>query len=459
MIKFPEDFYFGSGSSSTQIEGAHNEDGKGQNIWDYWFETEKHRFYEEIGTHTTSNFYRDYKSDIKLLKETGHNSFRFSISWSRLFKNGYGELNLKGVEFYNNVIDELLKNNITPFVNLYHFDMPMELQKIGGWENRKVSVYFSQYAETCFRLFSDRVKNWFTFNEPIVHVECGYYLGYHYPCKFDIKACVQVAYHTILASAMAIKKFREIPNNNGKIGIVLNLSPCYERSNNKWDVKAARIADLFSNRSFLDPSVKGEFPKELVDIIKKHDLIPDYTKEDLEIIKNNKVDVLGVNYYQPRRICAKANKPNDESPFTPEYYYDYYDMPGKVMNPYRGWEIYPKGIYDIAINIKENYNNIQWMITENGMGVQDEERFLVNGIIEDDYRIDFYKKHLTWLNKAINEGANCKGYHVWTFIDNWSWLNTYKNRYGLVSLNLKTGEKKIKKSGKWFKELLKNNGF
>ena len=458
MIRFPQDFYFGSASSATQSEGAFDRDGKGENIWDYWFKTEEHRFHNGVGTKDTSTFYDNYKNDIKLMKETGHNSFRMSISWSRMFKNGYGEVNPKAVEFYNNVIDELLRNDITPFVNLFHFDMPIELQKIGGWENIKTVEYYADFAKTCFELFGDRVKHWFTFNEPMVHVECGYYLGFHYPCKFDAKGAVQVAYHTALASALATKNFKEV-GKGGKIGIIINLSPCYPRSENEWDLKSARIADLFANKSFLDPAVKGEFAEELVEIIKKHDLMPEYTSEDLNIIKENTVDFLGVNYYQPRRVCARANKPNDEAPFVPEYYYDHYDMPGKVMNPYRGWEIYPKGIYDIAVNIKENYNNIEWMITENGMGVEGEDRFLVDGVIEDYYRIEFYQNHLTWLNKAMLEGANCKGYHVWTFVDNWSWLNAYKNRYGLVSLNIETGERTIKKSGRWFKELSENKGF
>ena len=458
MIKFSEDFYFGSASSATQSEGAIDRDGKGENIWDYWFKTEGHRFHNGVGTDNPLSFYDNFKNDIKLMKETGHNSFRMSINWSRMFEKGYGTVNEKAVEFYNNVIDELINNGIEPFVNLFHFDMPMELQKIGGWENKKVAHYYADYAKTCFQLFGDRVKRWFTFNEPMVHVECGYYLGFHYPCKFDSKAAVQVAYHTALASALAIKNYKEV-RDNGKIGIVINLSPCYPRSENKWDLKAARIADLFANKSFLDPSLKGEFPKELVEIIKKHDLMPEYEEEDLKIIKENTVDFLGVNYYQPRRVCAKANKPNDEAPFIPEYYYDHYDMPGKIMNPYRGWEIYPKGIYDIAKNIKDNYGNIEWMISENGMGVEGEERFLVDGVIEDDYRINFYKDHLTWLNKAILEGSNCIGYHVWTFVDNWSWLNAYKNRYGLVSLNLETGDRTIKRSGMWFKELSDNKGF
>lgn len=458
MIKFPDNFYFGSATSATQCEGAYNRDGKGLNIWDLWSNTEPNRFFNGVLSYDTSTFYDNYKEDIKLLKEIGHNSFRTSISWSRLFPNGYGEINKKAVEFYRNVFEELKKNDMEPFVNLYHFDMPASLQEIGGWENYNVTEYYKEYAKTCFELFGDIIKRWFTFNEPIVHVECGYLNCYHYPCKVDPKAAVQVAYHTALASAKAIREYHKL-NQGGKIGIVLNLTPAYPRSDNPADVKAARIAELFANKSFLDPSVKGEYDSELIDMIKEHNIMPKYTDEDLNIIKENTVDFLGVNYYQPIRVCARRSMPNPEAPFTPDYYYDNFEMPGRKMNPYRGWEIYPKGIYDIAINIKNNYGNIEWMITENGMGVENEERFKVNGRIEDDYRIDFYKDHLTWLHKGIEEGSNCIGYHVWTGIDNWSWLNAYKNRYGLVELDLKTQKRTIKKSGEWFKELSKNKGF
>lgn len=458
MIRFPDNFYFGSATSATQCEGAYNKDGKGLNIWDLWSDKEPNRFFNGVLSYDTSTFYDNYKDDIKLLKDIGHNSFRTSISWSRLFPKGYGEINKKAVEFYRNVFEELKKNDMEPFVNLYHFDMPASLQEIGGWENYNVTEYYKEYAKTCFELFGDIVKRWFTFNEPIVHVECGYLNCYHYPCKVDPKAAVQVAYHTALASAKAIREYHKL-NQSGKIGIVLNLTPAYPRSDNPADVKAARIAELFANKSFLDPSVKGEYDSELIDMIKEHNIMPKYTDEDLNIIKENTVDFLGVNYYQPIRVCARRSMPNPEAPFMPDYYYDNFEMPGRKMNPYRGWEIYPKGIYDIAINIKNNYGNIEWMITENGMGVENEERFKINGRIEDDYRIDFYKDHLTWLHKGIEEGSNCIGYHVWTGIDNWSWLNAYKNRYGLVELDLKTQKRTVKKSGEWFKELSKNKGF
>ncbi|MFB3161946.1 glycoside hydrolase family 1 protein [Neobacillus sp. 179-J 1A1 HS] len=457
---FPEGFWWGSAASATQTEGAADVDGKGKNIWDYWYEIEPNRFFDGVGPANTSQFYYKYQEDIKLMKEIGHNSFRMSISWSRLIPKGTGEVNPKAIEFYNNVINEFINNGIEPFVGLFHFDMPMELQKIGGWESREVVAAYEAFAKTCFELFGDRVKKWFTHNEPIVPVEGGYLYDFHYPNVVDFKKAVQVGYHTMLSSAKAIKAYREL-KQDGKIGIVLNLTPSYPRSQNPADIKASVIADAFFNRSFLDPSVKGEFPQELLQILKEEGLMPVIEDGDLDIIKNNTVDILGVNYYQPRRVKAKENLPNPEAPFMPERFFDNNVMPGRKMNPHRGWEIYEKGIYDILINLKENYGNIECFISENGMGVEGEEKFRDgNGIIQDDYRIEFIREHLKWVSKAIEEGSNVKGYHLWTFMDNWSWTNAYKNRYGFVSVNLnKDGERTIKKSGHWFKTVSDNNGF
>lgn len=457
MIQFPEGFYFGSATSATQSEGAAAQHGKGENIWDYWFATEPQRFHNQIGPQITSSFYEHYKEDIRLLKEAGHNSSRISISWSRMFPDGDGEVNQEAVEFYHSVIDEFHKHDIEVMINLFHFDMPMAMQRIGGWESDRVVEAYVKFAKTCFHLYGDKVQRWFTFNEPIVHVECGYLNGFHYPAKHDMKAAVQVAYHTALASALAIREFHT--RCRGKIGMIINLTPNYPRSDSPEDLKAARIAELFSSKCFLDPAVKGTYPQELIDIIQAYDMMPKYTKEELEIIQENTIDFLGVNYYQPIRVCAKETPVDPSAMMTPETFYDLYDMPGKRINPYRGWEIYPKGIYDIASLIKEDYGNIEWMVTENGMGVENEERFIENGRIEDDYRIDFYKEHLEWLHKGIHEGSNCIGYHVWTGVDCWSWLNSYKNRYGLISLDLKTQKRTMKKSGFWFRELAEKRGF
>src|SRR5699024_4673737 len=208
----------------------------------------------------TSDFYEKFKADIERMKAINLNSFRTSISWSRLLPDGEN-VNEQAVHFYNEVIGELLKHNIEPIINLFHFDMPMHFQEKGGWESREVVEAFNYYAKTAFDLFGDRVKKWTTFNEPIVPVEAGYLNHLHYPCVVDMKRAVVVAYHSMLASAKVIKSYREA-KHDGEIGIILNLTPSYPRSESEGDVKAAHIADLFFNRSFLDPSVLGEYPAD-----------------------------------------------------------------------------------------------------------------------------------------------------------------------------------------------------
>ncbi|GAA0069329.1 glycoside hydrolase family 1 protein [Clostridium sardiniense] len=460
-VKFPENFWWGAATSGPQSEGDFNKLNK--NIFDYWCEIEPDIFYDKIGPKVASNFYNDYKEDISKIASIGLNSFRTSIQWTRLIKDfESGELDEDGVRFYNNVIDECIKNNVELVMNLHHFDLPIELyEKYGGWESKYVVDLFVLYAKKAFELFADRVKYWTTFNEPIVIVEGQYLYQFHYPKIIDGKKAVQVAFNLNLASAKAIKTFKELgyDKHGGKIGTILNLTPAYPRSEEKEDLKAAEFAENFFNRLFLDPAVKGTFPNELVEILKGDNVIWDSTEEEELVIKNNTVDFLGVNYYQPSRIKSKESS-FDNTKWMPDNYFDRYDMPGKRMNPYRGWEIYPKCMYDIAINIRDNYNNIPWYISENGMGVKGEEQYIdSDGMINDDYRIDFIQEHLYYLNKGINEGSNCFGYHLWTPIDCWSWCNAYRNRYGYIALDLETGKKTIKKSGYWIKDVSNKNGF
>lgn len=459
--RFPENFWWGSAISGPQTEGRVAGDGKGDNIWDYWYQEDPTKFFNQVGPEETSSVYTHYKEDIQLMKATGHNSMRTSIQWSRLFPEGRGEINPQAVEFYNDYINELIANDIEPFINLYHFDMPLALQEIGGWESKEVVEAYVEYAKTCFELFGDRVKKWFTHNEPIVPVEGGYLYQFHYPAVVDMKRAVQVAYHENLASAKAIKVYHDL-NLDGEIGIILNLTPSYPRNeNDPEDVKAARLADAFFNRSFLDPAIKGQFPEDLVELLTELDYLPDYTDEELAIIRENTIDLLGINYYQPRRIMKKESTERLSDKPMPDDYFDNYIWPERKMNPYRGWEIYEKGIYDCLINVRDNYGNIPCFISENGMGVEGEERFRNDdGMIEDDYRIDFLKDHLAYVHKAIEEGCNVKGYHLWTCMDNWSWMNAYKNRYGLIAIDLDHNKKRtIKKSGYWFKEVSDQNGF
>lgn len=458
FLKFPDNFWWGSASSAAQSEGASSRDGKSPTIWDHWFNAEPNRFYQGVGPEDASTFYDHYVSDIKLMRQLKHNSFRTSISWARLIPDGVGEVNPKAVAFYSDMIDQLIEAGIEPFICLFHFDMPMVMQEQGGWENRKVVEAFQRYAQTCFELFGDRVKHWFTFNEPIVVVEQGYLYDAHYPNVVDFNRAAQVAYHIVIAHAKAVQAYRSL-QLSGQIGIVLNLTPSYPRSQQPSDLKAARIADLLFNRSFLDPAVLGHYPAELSQLLSDYGVRVETQAEDAALLADSKIDQLGVNYYMPRRVKARLSAVNPEGPLLPEWFFEPYEMPGRMMNPYRGWEIYAKGVYDLLVNLKAHYGNIPCFISENGMGVENEERFEHHGQIQDDYRIDFIKDHLSWVHRAIEEGVNCQGYHLWTFIDCWSWCNAYKNRYGYVALDLATQERRVKKSGEWIAQVASEHGF
>lgn len=461
MIKdyrFPAGFLWGSSTSGPQSEGIEAGDGKGMSNWDYWYSIEPERFHGQIGPEQTSTFYKNFAQDVDLLVETGHTVFRTSIQWSRLIPQGRGEINQPAVNFYRQVFQAIRERGIQLYVNLYHFDLPYALQEEGGWESKEIVWAYEAYARTCFQLFDDLVDRWITFNEPIVPVECGYLGTCHYPAKVDAKAAVAVAYHTQLASALAVQACHA-HNPDKKIAIVLNLTPAYAKSQDPADQKAARIAELFQTRSFLDPSLQGSYPDELLDLLEEYGLQPQVTDEELEVIARNTVDFLGVNYYQPLRVQAPSLTYQEGDQLLPDHFFAPYDLPGKKINPHRGWEIYAQGLYDIALNLRDNYGNPEWLVTENGMGVEGEETFRDQGRIQDDYRIDFIKGHLKELHRGIEAGSNCKGYMMWTFIDCWSWLNAYKNRYGFVELDYESQERRLKKSGLWFKDVSRRNGF
>ena len=460
QLTFPADFWWGSAWSAEQAEGR-GETGKAETVWERWYKEQPTRFYQRISSAVTTDHIHRYKEDVQLMKQTGHNSFRVSISWARMFpQGGKGAVNPKAIAFYRDLFTEMNQNGIKVFANLYHFDMPADLQDIGGWESREVVEAYVNFADACFENFGDLVFHWFTFNEPLGPILGSYLEDFHYPNLIDFKRGAQAAFFTVLAHAQAIQKHRE-HHLSSKIGVILNLSPTFPRSSNPADVKAAEIADLFYTRSFLDPMVKGIFPEKLVELLREYEQLPEeVTSADLQTIKDNTAQILGLNYYEPRRVKARLTAINQDGPFLPEWFFENHVMPGRKMNEYRGWEIYEKGIYDLCMDIHDNYGNIESFISENGMGVANEERFMdETGQVIDDYRIDFIKDHLAYVWKAIQEGANIKGYHLWTFIDCWSWINAYKNRYGLVSLDLPTQGRRIKKSGEFFKQMSDDNGF
>jgi beta-glucosidase len=460
-VKIPEDFIIGAAASAWQTEGWSGKKEFQDSYLDLWYKNNKNVWHNGYGPGVATDFYNRYKEDIGIMAEIGLTHYRTSINWSR-FLIDYEEaiIDEEYAAYIDKVIDELLEKQVEPMICLEHYEVPAYLfEKYGGWNSKHVVELFVKYAEKVLDRYGHKVKHWFTFNEPIVVQTRVYLDAIRYPFEQNTKKWMQWNFHKALATAKVVEIFKQkgLKEKNGaKMGVILNPEVTYARSSAPHDQQAAKIYDLFFNRIFLDPSIKGEYPQELFDLMTKHEIAFEYTQEDLSIIRQNTVDYVGINLYYPHRVKARTTAWNESTPFHPSYYYEMFDMPGKKMNPFRGWEIYPKIMYDMAIRMKEEYGNIEWFIAENGMGVEQEWRYKnEEGSIQDDYRIEFIAEHMKWLLKAVEEGSNCKGYMLWAFTDNVSPMNAFKNRYGLVEINLEDNRnRQMKKSAFWYQSII-----
>ena len=461
-IKIPNDFILGAAASAWQTEGWAGKKETQDSYIDLWYKNNKHVWHNGYGPAIATDFYNRYQEDAGLMREIGITHYRTSINWSR-FLIDYENITVdeEYAEFIDNVIDAQIENGVEPMICLEHYELPgLLFEKYGGWGSKYVVDLFVRYAEKVFERYGDRVKHWFTFNEPIVVQTRVYLDAIRYPFEQNTKKWMQWNYNKALATAKVVRLFKQKgykEKYGAKIGIILNPEVTYSRSAAEHDKEAARMYDLFYNRVFLDPSIKGEYPEELMELLEKHEIAFESTEEELEIIKENTVDYVGLNLYFPHRVKARTNAWNERTPFHPAYYYEMFELPGRKMNPFRGWEIYPQIMFDMAMRMKEEYGNIEWFIAENGMGVENEFNYKDdNRIIQDDYRIEFISEHLQWLLKAVEQGCNCIGYMLWAFTDNVSPMNAFKNRYGLVEINLEQNRnRQMKKSAYWFSELIK----
>lgn len=465
-MRFPKDFLFGAASASYQVEGAWNEDGKGVSNWDVFSKIPGKTFEGTNGDVAVDHYHR-YKEDIRLMAEMGLESYRFSISWPRIIPTGDGEVNPKGLEFYNNLIDECLKYGIVPFVTLYHWDLPQVLEEDGGWTNKRTVEAFVKYAQVCFEAFGDRVKHWITFNEAVVYCSLGYLDGAHPPgIKNDVKKYFQATHNTFLAHAKSIENYKKL-KQYGEIGITHVFAPAFSIDDKEENIKATEHANIYSTHWYYDPILKGEYPKYVVDEITKKGFLPDWTEEELEIIKNaaDKNDFIGLNYYQPQRIMKNDTGEKKESsrenstgaPGNPSFdgVYKTVMMEDKKYTKW-GWEISPEGFLDGLRMLKERYGDVKMYITENGLGD-------VDPIIEDEImdipRIKYIEEHLRAVKLAIKEGINLKGYYAWSVIDLLSWLNGYKKQYGFIYVDHKNNlDRKKKASFYWYKSIIENRG-
>lgn len=458
--KFPDSFWWGAAISATQVEGAGDVDGRTPSVFDHFFKTDPWRFEDmEHGPGKAVEFYYRYKEDIALAKKIGLKTLRFTISWSRFLPNGKeGEVNQKAVKFYNSLINELIKNDIEPFIGLMCFDPPqylMDGDKL--WDRKEVIEEYAYYGKTCFQLFGDRVKKWFTSVEGAVHIELGYLMYYHPPLVVDFKRFFQGAFNFLVGSAKCIEEYKKL-GLDGEIGTITAVYTVYPYGSHEKDIEAAKIADLLRNKFFLDTFIKGTIPHEIWEFWEEHGLTPEYNTQELKILKENTIQLLGVNYYDPCRVRAPLYSPNPKTHLLPEHFYEVCHTNGgrKAF----GREIYEKGLLDALRLLRDEYGNIKCYVSENGVRMKEEERFIdEKGIVQDDYRIDFIKNHLKMIYHAIKEGCNVNGYHPWTFMDNWSWIRSMTYRYGLIRVDKDTMERKIKKSGLWYSDVIKNNGF
>lgn len=460
---FPEGFKLGATGAGWQMEGEKDKRPDQKHFPHLMWENDRDAWYLGLGPDVASDFYSRFREDIPLFRQAGILQYRFNIDWSR-FLDDYENVvvNEKAAQYYSDVIDCLMDSGIEPILCLEHWELPAVLyEKYDGYASRHVQDLYVRYAAEAFRRYGDRVKTWFCFNEPMVIPELCFLNGSWWPHEHNPRRAYQWIHGKVMCTARTVEQFhRMIPD--GKIGTILNSPYIVPRdASDPADARAAEIADAFFWRPFTDTAILGRYPQLYLDILKKEGLMFDLTAEDERIIAENTIDILGMNYYQPMRVKAKESVWDDSKPFHPSKYYDDYDMPGKRMNPYRGWEIYPKSLYDIGMRIKNEYGNIDWVVSESGMGVQNEQQYKdENGVIQDDYRIAFIAEHLAWLSKCVAEGSNCHGYWLFASLDNCSPYNTFKNRYGLLEVDRAQGlDRRLKKSAAWYRAAAESNSF
>ncbi|XP_061367284.1 cyanogenic beta-glucosidase-like isoform X2 [Gastrolobium bilobum] len=471
---FPAGFIFGTASSAYQYEGAANEDGRGASIWD----TFTHKYPDKIEDRSNGDVaideYHHYKEDVGIMKDMNVDAYRFSISWSRILPKGKlsGGINQEGVKYYNNLINELLANGLQPFVTLFHWDLPQTLEdEYGGFLSPRIVNDFRDYAELCFKEFGDRVKHWITLNEPWSYSMGGYATGMLAPGRCSQwlnlnctggdsgKEPYLVSHYQLLAHAAAVQLYKKKyqASQKGVIGITLVSHWFVPFSNNELDQNAAARAVDFMFGWFMGPLTTGNYPQSMRSRVGSR--LPKFSKKQAKLL-NGSFDFLGLNYYTTNYA---ANAPQ-LSNARPNYLTDSLvnlttERNGNPIGPRAASKwlyVYPKGIRELLLYTKEKYNNPLIYITENGIDEFNDPTLSLQEALIDTFRIDYYYRHLFYLQSAIRDGVNVKGYFAWSLLDNFEWASGYTVRFGINFVDYKNGLKRHQKlSAKWFKNFLK----
>ncbi|MGI6668620.1 MAG: GH1 family beta-glucosidase [Acetivibrionales bacterium] len=442
-IAFPDNFLWGAATAAYQIEGACREDGRGESIWDRFSHTPGMTYNGHTGDIACDHYHR-YEEDIEIMKKIGLKTYRFSVSWPRIFPEGKGEPNEKGINFYKNLVKMLAESGIKPAVTLYHWDLPQKLQDSGGWANRDTVDCFVRYARYVFENLGETVPVWITHNEPWVASFVGNWYGDHAPGITDFKTAMKVSHNLLLSHGLTVKVYREM-GFKGEIGITLNMNAVYPASEKEEDKEAAERYNEFLNKWFADPVLKGTYPEKLRQWLDDHGVAHEINSGDMETI-SQPVDFLGINNYYSSFI-------EYDSGYWPVYASEKDTGREKTQ---MGWEIYPEGIYDLLVYLRKRYGDIKILITENGAAFDD----IVNheGKVEDDGRISYLRRHLEQVHRAIQSGVDVAGYYAWSLMDNFEWGHGYSKRFGLVYVDYESQQRILKKSACWYGDVIKNNG-
>jgi beta-glucosidase len=424
-MSYPTDFAWGVATSAYQIEGAAAIDGRGPSIWDRFSHTPGKTARGETGD-VACDHYNRYRDDVALMAALGVNAYRFSVSWSRVLPDGTGDINQRGLDFYDRLVDELLASGITPYLTLHHWDTPVTLHdRHGGWADRLCVDAFVDYATVVARRLGDRVKHWITVNEPRVTVQLGYQTGEFAPGHTDIAESLAVGHHLLLAHGRATQALRaDVPG--AIVGIAPDPNPVIAGSAAASD--AAHLRDAMQNKWFLDPLAGRGYPQHAVD----HYGVPmDFVVDgDLDTIATP-IDFLGVNYYR-REIEGESTLES---------------LPTTGM----GWEIYPAGLTETLLHLSTDYAFDSLVVTENGASYPDT---VVDGAVDDALRVAYLQTHVAAVAEAIRLGAPVAGYFVWSLLDNFEWASGYDKRFGLVYVDFATQVRTIKRSGYWYREFI-----
>jgi len=447
-IKFPKNFFWGTATAAYQIEGAWKEDGKGESIWDRFAHTPGKINNGDTGDVACDSYHR-WREDIALMRAMNLNSYRFSISWPRVQPSGSGSANSKGIDYYSRLVDASLEARIRPMITLYHWDLPQALEDAGGWPNRDTASRFAEYVELVAHALGDRVSDWMLFNEPSAFVDLGHLEGTHAPGHKSLVAFLRASHTVNLAQGTSFRALKAT-RPSARVGTAFSMLACEPATNSEDDRLAAERAHAMTNLWFLEPALNGHYPEALAFL---PETVMRIESGDLDKIRAP-LDFIGINLYY--RAIVSAPRTLERLSHTQEWLFPV-KMAGGEQGPKTdfGWEIWPQALYDMVTRITRDFNRPVIEITESGCSYNDGPD--ASGVIRDTRRIGYHRQYLEALARAIADGADVRGYHAWSLMDNFEWAEGFNQRFGLAYVDFKTQQRTLKESGRWYANVAARN--